>query len=320
MHFVCIFFWKSVLFYSKTIIFPKKILHMSGKSCTFEAILNVCKIMKGEEILALFEKFEQAATKVNNVECWSARSICPLLGYTDWRNFMKAIEKAKESCISAGERELDHFVGVNKMVSLGSGSQRSIEDILLTRYACYLIAQNGDPRKQEIAFAQNYFAVQTRRAELVQQRILESERVLARKKLRETESRLSKVVYEHGVDDKGFAIMRSKGDSALFGMPTKDLKTKFGLEKQSKPLADVLPTIGIKAKDLAAEMTSTNVEQKNLHGLNPITREHVDNTIAVREMLRSRGIEPTRLQPAEDVNKVERRLKSEEKKTLPKKK
>ena len=276
--------------------------------------------MKGEEILALFEKFEQAATMVNNVECWSARSICPLLGYTDWRNFMKAIEKAKESCISAGERELDHFVGVNKMVSLGSGSQRSIEDILLTRYACYLIAQNGDPRKQEIAFAQNYFAVQTRRAELVQQRILESERVLARKKLRETESRLSKVVYEHGVDDKGFAIMRSKGDSALFGMPTKDLKTKFGLEKQSKPLADVLPTIGIKAKDLAAEMTSTNVEQKNLHGLNPITREHVDNNIAVREMLRSRGIEPTRLQPAEDVNKVERRLKSEEKKTLPQKK
>ena len=276
--------------------------------------------MKGEEILALFEKFEQAATKVNNVECWSARSICPLLGYTDWRNFMKAIEKAKESCISAGERELDHFVGVNKMVSLGSGSQRSIEDVLLTRYACYLIAQNGDPRKQEIAFAQNYFAVQTRRAELVQQRILESERVLARKKLRETESRFSKVVYEHGVDDKGFAIMRSKGDSALFGMPTKDLKTKFGLEKQSKPLADVLPTIGIKAKDLAAEMTSTNVEQKNLHGLNPITREHVDNNIAVREMLRSRGIEPTRLQPAEDVNKVERRLKSEEKKTLPKKK
>lgn len=276
--------------------------------------------MKSEEILALFEKFEQAATKVNNVECWSARSICPLLGYTDWRNFMKAIEKAKESCISAGERELDHFVGVNKMVSLGSGSQRSIEDVLLTRYACYLIAQNGDPRKQEIAFAQNYFAVQTRRAELVQQRILESERVLARKKLRETESRLSKVVYEHGVDDKGFAIMRSKGDSALFGMPTKDLKTKFGLEKQSKPLADVLPTIGIKAKDLAAEMTSTNVEQKNLHGLNPITREHVDNNIAVREMLRSRGIEPTRLQPAEDVNKVERRLKSEEKKTLPKKK
>lgn len=276
--------------------------------------------MKSEDILALFERFEQASTSINGVECWSARSICLLLGYADWRNFIKAIEKAKESCVNAGEDLLDHFVDANKMISLPKGATRTIDDVLLTRYACYLIAQNGDPRKSEVAFAQNYFAVQTRRAELVQKRILDSERVLARQKLRETESRLSKVVYEHGVDDKGFAIIRSKGDAALFGMSTRALKAKFGIETQSKPLADVLPTIGIKAKDLAAEMTSTNVENKNLHGVNPIANEHIDNNIAVREMLRSRGIEPSQLQPAEDVNKVARRLQSEEKKTLPKKK
>ena len=276
--------------------------------------------MKSEEILSLFEHFEQAATSIDGIECWSARSICPLLGYADWRNFVKAIDKAKESCANAGEDVLDHFVDANKMINLPKGATRTIEDILLTRYACYLIAQNGDPRKEEVAFAQNYFAVQTRRAELVQKRILESERVLARQKLRETESRLSKVVYEHGVDDKGFGIIRSKGDAALFGMSTRALKSKFGIENQSKPLADVLPTIGIKAKDLAAEMTSTNVETKNLHGLNPIANEHIDNNVAVREMLRARGIDPSQLQPAEDVNKVARRLQSEERKALPKKK
>ena len=257
-------------------------------------------------------------TRPDGTEYWTARELAPVLDYAKWENFYKVIKRAMIACENSGRSVSDDFPEVGKIVEAGA-TRKTIADYELSRYACYLIAQNGDPRKQEIAFAQNYFAVQTRRAELVQQRILESERVLARKKLRETETRLSKVVYEHGVDDKGFAIMRSKGDAALFGMPTKDLKTKFGLEKQNKPLADVLPTIGIKAKDLAAEMTSTNVETKNLHGLNPITREHVDNNVAVREMLRSRGIEPSQLQPAEDVNKVERRLISEEKKALPKK-
>lgn len=271
--------------------------------------------MKGEDIIALFERFEQAATQANGVECWSARELYPLFGYTQWRNFLPAIEKGKESCEAAGEKALDHFAHVRKMVDVGSDATREIEDILLTRYACYLIAQNGDPRKEEIAFAQNYFAVQTRRAELVQKRILDSERVIARKKLKETETRLSKVIYERGVDDKGFGVIRSKGDAALFGMPTMDLKTKFGAEK--KPLADVLPTIGIKAKDLAAEMTSTNVQTKDLYGVDPIAQEHVDNNTAVRDMLRSRGIDPSRLQPAEDIKKVERRLNAEVKKTLP---
>lgn len=274
--------------------------------------------MKSEDILQLFEKFEQVATEIDGVECWSARELCGLLGYAKWSNFETAIAKAKAACEGAGMSVSDHFADAGKKVELGSGSVRTLNDYLLTRYACYLIAQNGDPRKMEIAFAQNYFAVQTRRAELVQQRILEAERVEARKKLRETETLLSKVIYERGVDDKGFGYIRSKGDEALFGMRTQVLKERFGAEK--KPLADVLPTIGIKAKDLAAEMTSTNVQAKDLYGVNPIAQEHIDNNIAVREMLRSRGIEPSMLQPAEDVNKVERRLNAEVRKSLPKKK
>ncbi|MCO5239987.1 MAG: DNA damage-inducible protein D [Chitinophagaceae bacterium] len=271
--------------------------------------------MKSEEIKRLFEQFESAASELEGVECWSARELQTLLGYSKWENFEKVVQKAKYAATNAGEEIAYHFPDVRKTIPMPKSAEKEIDDILLTRYACYLIAQNGDSRKEEIAFAQNYFAVQTRRAELVEQRLLEYERVKAREKLSHTEKQLSGILYERGVDSQGFAIIRSKGDQALFRLNTQMLKKKMGIP-DSRPVADFLPTISIKAKDLAAEMTGLNVQNKGLKGQDKIEKEHIDNNLAVRNMLTQRGIVPENLPPAEDVKKLQRKLDGDEKKLL----
>jgi DNA-damage-inducible protein D len=275
--------------------------------------------METSTVHQLTETFEGHAQQTENgVEYWLARDLQHLLGYAEWRNFNQtAISRAKTACEVSGHQIPNHFVDVNKMVKIGSGTEREIGDIMLTRLACYLIAQNGDPRKQEIAFAQNYFAIQTRKAELIEQRLLEAERVSARKKLTATEKELSTLIFEQTGGNQDFALIRSKGDQALFGKSTQAMKAQWRVP-ESRPLADFAPTIILKAKDFATEITIHNARSHGMASEPQISREHVTNNQAVRQTLLNRGIRPESLPPAEDVKKVERRLNSDEKKTLQK--
>jgi DNA-damage-inducible protein D len=270
--------------------------------------------MEKTTITKLNKSFEESAYEQDRVEYWLARELQELLGYADWRNFLNAVNKAKESCETTGEAISDHFVDVNKMVRIGSGAERKQDDIMLTRYACYLIAQNGDPKKEQIAFAQSYFAIQTRKQELLEERILLMERLQAREKLAATETELSKNIYERGVDNSGFARIRSKGDWAMFGgNNTSDMKRKLSVA-ENRPLADFLPTITITAKQLATEITNFNVKKNDLKGESNITNEHVKNNKDVRSLLGKSGIKPEELPAEEDIKKLDRRVKTLDKK------
>ena len=272
--------------------------------------------MKAEIIQSLTNDFESYARQTENgVEFWLARDLQYLLGYGKWDNFKSVVSKARTACEVAGYTVLDHFADAGKMVSLGSGSQREVPDMMLTRYACYLIAQNGDPRKEEIAFAQTYFAVQTRKLEIIQQRILETERISARRKLAGTEKELSGVIYEQTGSDRNFGMIRSKGDKALFGYTTEQMKNKWKVPK-SRALADFAPTIVLKAKDFATEITIFNAKANQMQTEQEISGEHITNNESVRNTLIERGIRPENLSPSEDVKKVERKLQSDEKKGL----
>lgn len=272
--------------------------------------------MEKPEITRLLAHFNAIATDAEGVEAWLARDLQLVLGYERWENFSSALDRARRACQAGGHRVGDHFRDVTKMVAVGSGAQREIEDVLLTRYACYLVAQNGDPQKPEIAFAQTYFALQTRKQELIEARLGEHERLRARVQLAASEKDLSAALFERLKDGQSFARIRSAGDTALFGgHTTADMKQRLGLPA-NRALADFLPSITIKAKDLANEMTTFQVRQRDLRTEPSITHEHVANNSEVRKALGARGIRPEDLPPEEDAKKLERRVQADRRKLL----
>ncbi len=271
--------------------------------------------MKTEIIQSLTEDFESFSFETKDgVEFWLARDLQHLLGYAKWSNFQNVIFKAKTACELSNQNIFDHFADVGKTIEMPKNAQKEIDDIMLTRYACYLIAQNGDSKKEKIAFAQTYFAIQTRKAELIEQRLLEYERVLARHKLASTEKELSKIIFEQTGGNQNFALIRSKGDKALFNNTTRQMKNKWNIK--NKPLADFMPTILLKAKDFATEITIFNAKDKMMNTEREISNEHVINNQTVRDTLISRGIVPENLPPEEDIKKTERKLTSDDKKIL----
>lgn len=264
-----------------------------------------------QQLLSSFESIKQISEEW--FEYWSARDLQKVLGYTEWRNFQGVIQKAEISCQEAWNFKHEHFVEANKPLTGGHWAVQNVTDYELSRYACYLVAQNGDSKKSEIAFAQAYFAVQTRKQEMIEQKLLDLERLRARKKLTITEKEFQELAFERWVDWPWIGRMRSKGDRVLFwGNTTSDMKKKLWVK--SWPLADVLPTVTLKAKDLATEVTNHNMKVKPLQWEHQITQEHVKNNEWVRKFLDDRGIVPENLPPEENLKKIERKHKSEEKK------